>query len=130
VTEAHVALGDLSLYPDLKAKAYLAYAATAPVSRLVKLAVNRVLDSYAERGNVAFLEWMEQREQLRGRLGQLIGARGEDIALISGTTRGISDLALCLPWRAGDRVVLFEAEFPCGSTSCRWRTRWKTKSRF
>jgi selenocysteine lyase/cysteine desulfurase len=116
VTEAHVALGDLSLYPDLKAKAYLAYAATAPVSRLVKLAVNRVLDSYAERGNVAFLEWMEQREQLRGRLGQLIGARGEDIALISGTTRGISDLALCLPWRAGDRVVLFEAEFPANVT--------------
>lgn len=116
MSEPHFALGDSSLYPDLKAKAYLAYAATAPVSRLVKAAVNRVLDSYAERGNVAFVEWMEQREQLRGRLGRLVGARGEDIALISGTTRGISDLALCFPWRAGDRVVLFEAEFPANVT--------------
>jgi selenocysteine lyase/cysteine desulfurase len=110
------ALGDRSLYPDLQAKAYLAYAATAPVSRLVKAAVNRVLDGYAERGNVAFFEFLEQREQLRGKLGRLIGARGEDIALIAGTTRGISDLALDLPWRAQDRVVLFEGEFPANVT--------------
>jgi len=112
VSAARIALGDRSLYPELQAKAYLAYAATAPVSSLVKAAVNRVLDSYAERGNVAFFEWLEQRELLRGRLGQLIGAKAEDIALISGTTRGISDFALCLPWRSGDRVVLFEGEFP------------------
>jgi cysteine desulfurase / selenocysteine lyase len=112
VTVPHIALGDRSLYPDLQAKAYLAYAATAPASRLVKAAVNRVLDSYSERGNVAFFEWLEQREQLRGKLGRLVGAKAQDIALISGTTRGISDLALCFPWRTGDHVVLFDREFP------------------
>lgn len=112
MTAPHIALGDRSLYPDLQAKAYLAYAATAPVSRLVKAAVGRVLDSYAERGNVAFFEWLEQRERLRTKLGRLIGAKAEDIALSGGTTRGISDLALCLPWQRGDRVVLFEGEFP------------------
>lgn len=106
------ALGDRSLFPALQAQAYLAYAATAPASSLVKAAVNRVVDSYAERGNVAFLDWVEQRERLREKLGQLIGAPGSDIALTSGTTRAISDLALSLPWRAGDRVVLFEGEFP------------------
>jgi cysteine desulfurase/selenocysteine lyase len=112
VPQPHVALGDRSLYPNLKARAYLAFAATAPVSSAVKTVITRVLDDYAERGNVAFLEWMEQRERLRGKLGQLVGAQGSDIALIAGTTRGISDLALCLPWRAGERVVLFEGEFP------------------
>jgi cysteine desulfurase/selenocysteine lyase len=116
VTAPHIALGDRSLYPELQAKAYLAYAATAPASSLVKAAVNRVLDSYAERGNVAFFEWLEQREQLRGKLGRLVGAKAEDIALISGTTRGISDLSLCLPWRAGERVVLFDGEFPANVT--------------
>ncbi len=108
----HIALGDRSLYPDLKASAYLAYAATAPVSSLVKASVNRVLDGYAERGNVAFFEWLEQRERLREKLGLLVGAPASDIALISGTTRGISDLALCLPWQTGERIVLFEGEFP------------------
>lgn len=112
MTQPRLALGDRSLYPNLKARAYLAFAATAPVSSAVKAMITRVLDDYAERGNVAFLEWMEQRERLRGKLGQLIGAEGSDIALIAGTTRGISDLALCLPWRAGERVVLFEGEFP------------------
>lgn len=107
-----IALGDRSLYPALTAKAYLAYAATAPASAPVKAAVTRVLDSYAERGNVAFLEWLEQRERLRDKLGRLLGAAGADIALSSGTTRGISDLALCLPWRTGERVVLFQGEFP------------------
>jgi cysteine desulfurase / selenocysteine lyase len=112
VTAPHFALGDRSLYPDLKARAYLAYAATAPVSSLVKAAVNRVLDGYAEQGNVAFFDWIEQRERLRGKLGLLVGAPASDIALTSGTTRGISDLALCLPWQAGERVVLFDGEFP------------------
>ena len=35
MTAGIIALGDRSLYPELKAKAYLAYAATAPVSSLV-----------------------------------------------------------------------------------------------
>jgi selenocysteine lyase/cysteine desulfurase len=112
VTDVAIAPGDRSLYPELRAAAYLAYAATAPVSSMVKAAVNRVLDGYAKRGNVAFLEWLEQRERLRQKLGQLIGASCRDIALIAGTTRGISDLALCFPWQAGERVVLFEGEFP------------------
>jgi cysteine desulfurase / selenocysteine lyase len=112
VTVPDSGLGDRRLYPDLKAHAYLAYAATAPISSLVKAAVNRVLDGYAEQGNVAFFDWIEQRERLREKLGQLVGAPASDIALTSGTTRGISDLALCLPWQAGQRVVLFEGEFP------------------
>lgn len=116
MTQSVFALGDRSLYPDLKARAYLAYAAVAPLSRLVKAAVVRVLDSYAEQGNVALFEWLEQRERLRAKLGRLVGAEPQDIALISGTTRGISDVALCFPWQAGDRVVLFEGEFPANVT--------------
>jgi selenocysteine lyase/cysteine desulfurase len=112
VTAPHFVLGDRSIYPALKASAYLAYAATAPVSTLVKAAVGQVLDGFAEQGNVAFFAWVEQRERLREKLGRLVGAPATDIALTSGTTRGISDLALSLPWRAGERVVLFDREFP------------------
>jgi cysteine desulfurase / selenocysteine lyase len=112
VTATAFSFGDRSLYPDLDSKAYMAYAATAPVSTLVKRAVQRVLESFAERGNVAFLDWVEQRERLRAKLGSLIHASAQDIALVSGTTRGLSDLALSLPWRTGERVVLFEGEFP------------------
>jgi len=107
-----VELGDRSLYPELKAKAYLAYAATAPASLLVRTAVERVLSTYAEQGSPAIFTWIEQRERLRAKLGQLIGTSAENIALTTGTTRGIGDLALSLAWRPGDRVVLFRGEFP------------------
>jgi selenocysteine lyase/cysteine desulfurase len=119
VTVPVFALGDRSLYPDLVAKAYLAHAAVAPVSSLVKEEVNRLLGSYAAQGNGAFFEWMEQREQLRHGLGRLIGAKGEDIALSSGTSRGLTDIALCFPWQRGDKVVLFDREFP--ANVCPWQ---------
>lgn len=119
VTVPVFALGDRSLYPDLQAKAYLAHAAVAPVSTLVKEAVSRLLASYAAQGNGAFFEWMEQREKLREKLGRLIGAKGEDIALSSGTSRGLTDIALSLPWRTGDKVVLFDREFP--ANVCPWQ---------
>ena len=112
MTEPQIALGDRSLFPDLKARAYLAYAAAAPFSTLVKAAIARLADSYAEQGSGAFFGWIEQRERLRSKLARLIGAQASDVALTSGTTRGISDLALSIDWRRGDRVVLFRGEFP------------------
>ncbi len=116
MTQAGIALGDRSLYPDLQAKAYLAYAATAPVSAPVKAVVSRFLDSYAQQGNVGFFEWLPQRERLRQKLAQLVSAKADDIALIASTTRGISDIALSLEWRPGERVILFEGEFPANVT--------------
>lgn len=107
-----IELGDRSLYPELKAQAYLAYAATAPASLLVQAAVGRVLASYAEQGTTAIFTWIEQRERLRAKLGQLLGTPASNIALTSGTTRGISDLALSIDWRAGERILLFSGEFP------------------
>jgi cysteine desulfurase / selenocysteine lyase len=111
-----VALGDRSLYPELEAKAYLAYAATAPLSVRVKSAVTELLDAFARGGNVAFLACLEQRERLRQKLGQLVNADPRDIALVTGTTRAITDLALSLDFRAGERVVLFSGEFPANVT--------------
>ncbi|RYZ08433.1 MAG: aminotransferase class V-fold PLP-dependent enzyme [Myxococcales bacterium] len=119
VTVPVFALGDRSLFPDLQAKAYLAHAAVAPVSSLVKEAVNRLLGGYAAQGNGAFFEWMDQRERLREKLGRLIGARAEDIALGSGTSRGLTDVALSMPWRSGDKIVLFDREFP--ANVCPWQ---------
>ena len=107
-----IELGSASLYPELKAKAYLAYAATAPASSLVQAAVGRVLSSYAEQGTTAIFTWIEQRERLREKLGRLVNTHAGNIALTSGTTRGISDLALSIAWRAGERVLLFSGEFP------------------
>lgn len=107
-----IALGERTLYPRLEAKAYLAYAAVAPASLLVEAAVERAVTSYAEQGSAAIFTWIEQRERLRAKLGQLLGTPASNIALTSGTTRGISDLALSIDWRPAQRILLFSGEFP------------------
>lgn len=109
-------LGDRSLFPDLEPRVYMNHAAISPPSTAVRHAVNVVLDDYARRGAAAFPTWMDQRRRLKGKLARLLGVRAEDIGLTLNTTRGIIDVALCFPWKPGDRVVLFEGEFPANVT--------------
>lgn len=109
-------LGDRSLFPDLRPRAYLAHAAISPPSAPVRAAVAAALESYAGEGSGAFAVWVAQRRRLKGRLARLIGARAEDIALVPNTTAGLSAVALCFPWRRGDGVVWFEGEFPANVT--------------
>jgi cysteine desulfurase / selenocysteine lyase len=95
---------------------YLAYAAVAPPSNAVKRAVDQTLDRYSTLGSHAFPRLAAEREVLRESIGRLIGAIPEDIAFVPSTTRGISDIAFCLNWRPGDRILLFSGEFPANVT--------------
>lgn len=111
-----VALGDRSLFSDLEAFAYLGHAAISPASSEVRRAVTAVADDYARHGFGAFGRWKAQRERLRGRIARLIGARASDIAFVASTTISVVDIALCLPWKKGDRIVCFHGEFPANVT--------------
>ncbi|WP_433930774.1 aminotransferase class V-fold PLP-dependent enzyme [Sorangium cellulosum] len=109
-------LGDRGLFPHLAPLVYVNHAGISPPSRPVRLAMIALLDDYAARGAAAFPAWFAQRARLREKLGRLVGAAAEDIALVQSTTRGLSDIALCYPWRPRDRVILFEGEFPANVT--------------
>lgn len=78
--------------------------------------MHQLLADYSREGMGAFFSWHARREELRQRCAALIGASPSELALTSGTTRGISDIALSVPWRAGERIVLFEGEFPTNVT--------------
>jgi cysteine desulfurase/selenocysteine lyase len=109
-------VGDRSLFPDLAYAAYTNHAAISPPSTAVRHAIASVLDDYARRGAGAFMAWIEQRRRLKGKIARLVGVRAEDVALSPNTTRGIIDVALCFPWARGDRVVVFDGEFPANVT--------------
>lgn len=114
---AHVArLGDRSLFPHLEARVYANHAGISAPSVAVTEAARRVFEDYERRGAAAFLTWLAQRGRLKEKFGRLIGAPAADIALTQNTTRGVIDVALCFPWRAGDRVLVFEGEFPSNVT--------------
>ena len=109
-------LGDRSLFPSLEPRAYLNHAAVSPWSLPVQRAAAAVSEDYARRGAGAIPSWIHQRGRLRAAIARLIGAEPADIALINNTTRGVTDVALCMSWRPGDRVLLFQGEFPANVT--------------
>jgi len=109
-------LGDRSLFPHLEPLVFLNHAGISAPSRPVRQAVITLLDDYAARGTGAYPAWSAQRRRLRDKLGRMVGASGEDIGLVQSTTAGIIAIALCFPWREGDRVVLFSGEFPANVT--------------
>jgi cysteine desulfurase/selenocysteine lyase len=114
---SRAALGDRALFPDLEAFAYLAHAAVSPLSSEVRRAVIVAAESSARRGVDIYPAWRAQRERLRARIARLIGARSpSEIAFVANTTTSVIDVALCLPWRRGDRVLCLRGEFPANVT--------------
>ncbi|MEZ4383104.1 MAG: aminotransferase class V-fold PLP-dependent enzyme [Nannocystaceae bacterium] len=110
-------LGDRSLFPELEARAYLNHAAISPPSSIIRRTLTDCVDHYARHGVAGFFEYGQQRERMRGDLAALLGASSPaTIALTSGTTAGVLAIALCYPWKLGDRVVLFDGEFPANIT--------------
>jgi len=109
-------LGDRSLFPDLVPAAYLNHAGVSPPSLPVRDAVAEMLGAYAARGPRAFTTALNVRGRLREKLARLLGVRPEDVALTTGTTHGVQAIALSFPWRPGDRVVVFDGEFPANVT--------------
>lgn len=91
---------------------YLAYAGVAPPSQAVRRAVAKTLDLVAAHGPGAFPVLAEQREGLRQNVARLIGAGAPQVAFVPGTTRGLLELSLCIPWKSRERVVVFHGEFP------------------
>lgn len=109
-------LGDRSGFSRIEARAYVNHAAVSPLSDSVIAAVLGQLHAVAALGVGAVPQGVAQRDGLRARLGRLLGAAADRVALSSGTTRGVQDVAFGLDWREGDRVLLFEGEFPANVT--------------
>lgn len=109
-------LGDREWFPRLQPLVYVNHAAVSPSSIPVRHAVLAALEDNAKHGVDAVPRWVAQRARLKGRLGELIGASAEDIALCANTTRAITDVAMSFPWEPGDGVVVFDGEFPANVT--------------
>ncbi len=108
--------GDRSLFPHLDCHAYLAHAAISPLSAPVCDRIAEICASYGRGGMAGFVEWAPKLEVVRDQLATLIGASASELAFVSNTSHGVIDIAFGLRWRPGDRVLLFEGEFPANVT--------------
>lgn len=88
---------------------------TATFGQLPRSATNAVARHFEHRDELAcadFLEWFDDMDEIRGSLGELIHCSAEDIAFVPNAATGLSLLMNGIDWKAGDRVVSLENEFP------------------
>jgi selenocysteine lyase/cysteine desulfurase len=94
-----------SYFPYLnKGIIYLNHASTGPISIKVKERSEEKIDDYYAFKDVA--------KETRTMIGEMINCKEDRIAFIDNTTNGIIWLAQGIDWKAGDRIILNDVEFP------------------
>src|SRR5437868_12843564 len=99
-------------FPISRDLIYLNHAAVAPLSRPAATAMKNLADDVCRHGSLHYDKWMEAYAGLRTAAAKLINASPGEIAILKNTSEGISAIAEGLPWKPGDKVVVFEEEFP------------------
>jgi selenocysteine lyase/cysteine desulfurase len=99
-------------FPVTREVVYLNHAGVSPLVKPAADAMRRLADDAARFGSCHYSEWLATYEGLRVAAARLIGAHRDEIALAKNTAAGLSAVATGLEWRPGDRVVVFEEEFP------------------
>ncbi|MEO1497773.1 MAG: aminotransferase class V-fold PLP-dependent enzyme [Planctomycetota bacterium] len=92
--------------------AYFDHAAVAPLSAPAASAMAFWAEQARDAGDTVWLSWAERVENTRRHAAALVGADGDEIALVNSTTHGINLVAEGVDWRPGDNVVVLADEFP------------------
>ncbi len=99
------------LFPIARRYAYLDHASIAPLATPVRTTMEVFPGRQAEEP-FERERWWRLREQVRGRIGELLNARLETLAFTSSTTAGLGLVAAGLDWEPGDNVVGVDGEYP------------------
>ncbi len=76
-------------------------------------AFRRQLDAFPSR--YMWGGWNEEKEAVRSRAAELLGASPEEIALVHNTTEGMNLVASSMDLEAGDEVIVADHEHPSGT---------------
>jgi cysteine desulfurase / selenocysteine lyase len=102
-------------FPVTERLIYLNHAAVAPMSRPAAEAIKRLADDVLCFGSNNYGKWLETYDGLRNAAARLMGANGDEIAIVKNTSEGVSTVALGMNWKSGDRIVCFREEFPANA---------------
>lgn len=91
---------------------YVNHAAVTPLCRRSAEAMQQFADDARDFGSLHYDQWLAVYDGLRRAAARLVGGEAADIALMKNTSEGIATVAMGFDWRAGDKVVAFEEEFP------------------
>lgn len=99
-------------FPVTKNLIHLNHAAVAPLSKPAADAIRWLANDCEQYGSLHYDVWMKAYDSLRQATARLINAQSSEIAIVKNTSEGIATIANGLDWKSGDRIVVFEEEFP------------------
>jgi selenocysteine lyase/cysteine desulfurase len=100
-------------FPIFRTKTYLNTCSLGPLARRVRASVDRFLDEWEALGAAAWYDrWIDALDALRGKVGSVIGAAKEEIAIAPSVSVALSALASSIDYRQRPSVVLSDIEFP------------------
>lgn len=99
-------------FPLTKDQVYLNHAAISPYSTRVTAALEEYAAIRSSGSIEVYPKSIERKEQLKINLGKLINASPRQIAIATSTSEGLNWLANGLDWKAGDRILIPDYEFP------------------
>jgi cysteine desulfurase / selenocysteine lyase len=104
-----------SRFPALAGRTYLN---SATIGQMPIAGSDAVREHLLRRDRLAgadLVSWFDDLDSLRGKIGSLIHASADDIAFVPSTSHALSILLHGIAWKAGDRVLTLEDEFPNNS---------------
>ncbi len=99
-------------FPVRRNIVYLNHAGVSPLCKPAADAMKALAEECCTFGSLYYERWLAAYERLRQAAAKLAGADPSEIAIVKNTSEGIATVANGLEWRAGDRIVAFEEEFP------------------
>lgn len=91
---------------------YLNHAGVTPLCRRAADAMKHLADEARDFGSFHYDHWLAAYDGVRRAAAKLVNGAPADIALVKNTSEGIATIAMGFDWRAGDKIVAFEEEFP------------------
>jgi selenocysteine lyase/cysteine desulfurase len=102
-----------SYFPHLqKGIIYFNHASTAPISIKVKDRIEEFIKERTEDALDDYWGFKKVVDETKNIIGEMINCKGDRIAFLDNTTNGIIWLTLGIDWKAGDRIILNDVEFP------------------
>jgi len=99
-------------FPVREHLVYLNHAGVTPLCRAAADAMKHLADDARDFGSLHYDQWLAAYDGVRRAAAKLINGAPADIALVKNTSEGIATIAMGFDWRAGDKIVAFEEEFP------------------
>ncbi|HLK21706.1 MAG TPA: aminotransferase class V-fold PLP-dependent enzyme [Bryobacteraceae bacterium] len=99
-------------FPALQNRTFLN---TATFGQLPRRGTQAVAAHFEHRDELAcadFLNWFDDMQRVRGKVARLIHCEADDIAFVANASTALGILLAGLDWRAGDKILTLEHEFP------------------